>query len=311
MSARSLFLLSAARLSLPTPRNSHGIISFADPHPLNLAESYRYKNHGGRGALWKILHLRLHAPLTHLESTLVRWFTNVDSNGLTGKLNRLDATLMKKQGEGGPAIVNQESEKDSCPEEHRDGGSLFPRPRIAGQANFKFQFSSFSIWRVTSIRHGADFFFHFGDIHHDDGVPRAAIEEAAVGAFAEAFLAADALDGVNLDAPERRIVLVRHPEHTVFHRAVLDAGRRARAAGAALGNDGKFFGFLLARGGDSLGARLVLQLVGHHSGRFCDIGCVSHLQRFYLECQALASAVLRPVCLSPSVYAEVRISGSL
>ena len=124
MSAPSLSSLSAARLSLPTPRNSHGIISFADPHPLNPAESYRYKNHGrrGEGALWKILHLRLHAPLTHLESTLVRWFTNVDSNGLTGKLNRLDATLMKKQGEGGPAIVNQESEKDSCPEEHREEG---------------------------------------------------------------------------------------------------------------------------------------------------------------------------------------------
>ena len=106
MSAPSLSSLSAARLSLPTPRNSHGIISFADPHPLNPAESYRYKNHGGRGALWKILHLRLHTPLTHLESTLARWATSGDSNGLTVKLNRLDATLMKKQGEGGPAIVN-------------------------------------------------------------------------------------------------------------------------------------------------------------------------------------------------------------
>src|SRR5438477_75911 len=45
---------------------------------------------------------------------------------------------------------------------------------------------------MPSVRHGADFFFHFGDIHHDDGVPRAAIEEAAVCAFAEAFLAARA-----------------------------------------------------------------------------------------------------------------------
>src|SRR5207244_1139191 len=248
--------------------NSHGIISFADPHPLNPAESYRYKNHGGRGPSGQILHLRLHAPLSHLESTLMRSSTSVDSNALTGKLNRLDATLMKKQGEGGPAIVNQESEKDSCPEEHRDGGSLFPRPRITGQANFEFQFSSFSIRRVTSIRHGSDFFFHFGDIHHDDGVPRAAVQEAAFGAFAEAFLAADALDGVDLDASERRIILVRHPEHAVFHGSVLDTGRRARAAGAALGNDGKFFGLLLARGGDSLGARLVLQLVWHLSRRF-------------------------------------------
>jgi hypothetical protein len=30
-------------------RNSHGIISFADPHSLNSLESYRYKNVGGGG----------------------------------------------------------------------------------------------------------------------------------------------------------------------------------------------------------------------------------------------------------------------
>src|SRR5713101_2687655 len=29
--------------------NSHGIISFTDPHPLNSVVSYRYKNIGGRG----------------------------------------------------------------------------------------------------------------------------------------------------------------------------------------------------------------------------------------------------------------------
>jgi hypothetical protein len=38
----------------PTPRppspNSHGIISFTDPHPLNSVVSYRYKNMGGEGA---------------------------------------------------------------------------------------------------------------------------------------------------------------------------------------------------------------------------------------------------------------------
>src|ERR1700682_2981301 len=39
--------------STPAPRpltpNSHGIISFADPHPLNSVVSYRYKNIGGSG----------------------------------------------------------------------------------------------------------------------------------------------------------------------------------------------------------------------------------------------------------------------
>ena len=129
---------------------------------------------------------------------------------------------------------------------------------------------------VISVRHGADFFFDFGGIDHDDGVPRAAIQETAVRAFAEALLAADAKNRIDLDAPERRIVLVRHPEHAVFHGTVLDAGRRARAAGAALGDNRQFFGFFLARGGDSPRARLVLKLVGHHSGRFCDIGCISH-----------------------------------
>src|SRR5260370_7325725 len=34
----------------PAPSNSHGIISFADPHPLNPVVSYRYKNIGGQGA---------------------------------------------------------------------------------------------------------------------------------------------------------------------------------------------------------------------------------------------------------------------
>ena len=117
-----------------------------------------------------------------------------------------------------------------------------------------------------SIRHGADFFFDFGDVHHDDRVPRAAIEEAAVGALAEAFLAADALKRIDLDAAERRIVLVGDPEHTIFDRAVLDAGGRAGAAGAALGDDGQFLGALFARGGDALGLRLPLHDFGEHGG---------------------------------------------
>src|SRR5260370_6484245 len=92
----------------------------------------------------------------------------------------------------------------------------------------------------SSVRHRADFFFHFGDIHHHDGVPRAAIEEAAVGAFAEALLAADALDRVNLDAPERRIVLIRQPRHASFHGTVLHAGRGLSPTRATLRNAGQF-----------------------------------------------------------------------
>jgi len=49
---------------------------------------------------------------------------SVDSKPLTETLSPLDATLMENMG-GGGVMVNQESDKDSCPEEHRDEGSLF------------------------------------------------------------------------------------------------------------------------------------------------------------------------------------------
>ena len=59
--------------------------------------------------------------------------------------------------------------------------------------------------------------FHFFDGNHLDGIPRAAVEESAVGAFADALLAADAKRGVDLDVAERRMVLVRDPIHAVGH----------------------------------------------------------------------------------------------
>src|SRR6202158_1802754 len=104
--------------------------------------------------------------------------------------------------------------------------------------------------RVTShrlsIRHCPDGLFDFRDIHHHDGVPRAAIQEASVRPLAEALLASDAQNRIHLDAPKRKIILVRHPEHAVFHRAILHASRRARAARAAFRYDRKFLWFLLA-----------------------------------------------------------------
>lgn len=76
----------------------------------------------------------------------------------------------------------------------------------------------------TLVGHGADFLLHFRRVHHDDGVPGAAIEKAAVRALAEALLAADAENRIDLYASERRIVLVRNPEHAVFDGTVFDAG---------------------------------------------------------------------------------------
>src|SRR6266446_7757319 len=115
---------------------------------------------------------------------------------------------------------------------------------------------------AASVRHRPDFFFDFDRVHHDDGVPRTAIEEAAVGAFAKALFTADAENRVDLDAAKRRTVFIRDPEHAVRDRAVFHAGRRSRTPGAALGDDGEFFWFLLARGGDPLGAGFELLLVG-------------------------------------------------
>src|SRR5215470_11347918 len=119
-----------------------------------------------------------------------------------------------------------------------------------------------------SVGHGADFFFHFGSVHHDDGVPGAAVQEAAVRALAETLLATDAKDRINLNAAEGRVVFVGNPEHAIFDGAVFDASGRAGAAGAAFGDDCKFFGLFLARRGDAFRTGLVLQLVRDHPRRF-------------------------------------------
>ncbi len=80
-------------------RNSFRLNFFADPHPLNPAVSILYKNSGVVASPDRFSDSRYAAPLNHLESTLMRWSTSVDSNGLTEKLNRLDATLMKNRVE--------------------------------------------------------------------------------------------------------------------------------------------------------------------------------------------------------------------
>ena len=88
------------------------------------------------------------------------------------------------------------------------------------------------------VAHGPDFFFHFRDIHHDYRVPGASVEEGALWTLTEALLTSDALQGVNLDAAERWMIVIRYPKHAIFDRAILDAGRRSRAAGTAFGDHG-------------------------------------------------------------------------
>jgi len=133
---------------------------------------------------------------------------------------------------------------------------------------------------LASVSHCADCFFNFGDIHHDNRVPRAAIEETAVRTFAQALLATDAQNRIHLNTAERRMVLVRHPKHAVFHGAVFDTSWRSSTSGATLRNHREFFGFFLARRADPLRSRLVLHRFGHHSCNLNDFGIARH--GFYL-----------------------------
>ena len=82
--------------------------------------------------------------------------------------------------------------------------------------------------------------------------------KAPSGPLLTHFLQPMQSSGVDLDVAEGRMVLVRDPVHAIGHRAIRNAGRRSGASGAALGDDCKFFGPFLPRGGDPLGFRLHL-----------------------------------------------------
>jgi len=129
-------------------------------------------------------------------------------------------------------------------------------------------------------RHRPDFLFHLSCIHHRDGVPRAAIEEAAVRTLAQALLAADTKNGVDCDAAEWRMVLVGHPKHAVFDRTIFDARGRAGASRAALRDHRQFLRLLLSRGGEAFRLRFKLLLVGNHSNGFSGAGCRRHARDY-------------------------------
>ncbi len=82
--------------------------------------------------------------------------------------------------------------------------------------------------------------------YHLDGVPRTAVQKRAIWSFADAFLAADAKIWIHLDASEWRMIFIRHPEHTGFNGAILDARRRSGATGAAIRRNGEYAGAFLA-----------------------------------------------------------------
>ena len=133
--------------------------------------------------------------------------------------------------------------------------------------------------------HRSDFFFHFHRIHHHDGVPWTSIEEAAVWALADALLATDAQNRIDLHATEWRVIFIRHPEHAIFDGAVFDARGRTGAPGAAFGDDREFFGLFLTWSGEALGLRFELQFVGDHPDRFGRSGHGRHARHYTPECK--------------------------
>jgi hypothetical protein len=109
---------------------------FADPHPLTpIASIFYKKGGGGRGTprFRSLVTPRL--SLSLLSATLMGRLVSVANTELVGMLSPLDATLTKNWGwGGGGAMFNQESDKDSCPEEHRDEGSIHIPNRFLSRA---------------------------------------------------------------------------------------------------------------------------------------------------------------------------------
>jgi hypothetical protein len=138
-----------------------------------------------------------------------------------------------------------------------------------------------------SVGHCPDRLFDLGDIHHYDCIPGAAIQKAPVRTLAYAFLASYAEHRINLDAAKRRMVLIRHPKHAIFHRAIFHACRRSRATRAAFGNHSKFFRFFLASSCDPLGTRLMLQRVGDHPCGSRSLDVASHVPDYTLAVRIL------------------------
>ena len=83
---------------------------------------------------------------------------------------------------------------------------------------------------------------------HFNRIPGTSIEEGAVWPLTCTLLTSDTEIRVDFDAAEGWMIFVGHPKHAGFNRTILDARRRARASGAAIGGDGQYARTLFARG---------------------------------------------------------------
>jgi hypothetical protein len=125
-------------------------------------------------------------------------------------------------------------------------------------------------------RHRPDFLLHLSGVDHGDRVPGTAIQKTPIRPFTNAFLAADAQNGIHLDPSKGRIIFVRYPEHAIFDRAIFHACRGAGAPCAALGDNRQFFRFLFAGCGEAFGLRFKLQLVRNHPDGLGSSRCSRH-----------------------------------
>ena len=73
--------------------------------------------------------------------------------------------------------------------------------------------------------------------HHLNCIPRTAVEERAIGSFANTLLTPDAEIRINFNATEGRMIFIRDPKHARLDRAVFDARRGAGATRATVCRD--------------------------------------------------------------------------
>jgi hypothetical protein len=59
--------------------------------------------------------------------------------------------------------------------------------------------------------------------NHLDCIPRATIQKRSIGSFAGALLTADTEVWIYFDSSERRMIFIRHPEHTRLNGTILNA----------------------------------------------------------------------------------------
>ena len=83
--------------------------------------------------------------------------------------------------------------------------------------------------------------------NHVNRIPGTTVQECSIGSLARTLLTSNTEIGIDFDTAERRVILVRDPEHTGFDGTVFDASWRACAPGAAVSGNGEDPRSLLAR----------------------------------------------------------------